>query len=224
MELIEKLKLSQGLVIFGGRPGMGLTRLTLKLANQIASHDKVLFVSYQEHETQLELLTSSLEPELAENLTINSSLQFFNYGVFELLTNQLKADKISTLVIDDLNNFIEPKSDADSYLKDIIISNFREIADKLNIQIILNLSLSQTVEHRGGDKKPLIRDFRGSRKIMNECDQIFSLYRPAYYGITQLEDGSSALDDIEIECLKNDSGELFDIRLNNKEARILPTY
>lgn len=224
MELIDRFKLSNGLIGFGGRPGMGLTRLTLKLANQLAKKESVLFITYQEHELQLNKLVSSFSAKKNQNLEINSSFQFFDFGAFDALKLLLQRDHITVLFIDDLNNFISEEHANDNYIKDSIISQLKKLSEELNIKIIVNLSLSNTVEHRSGDKRPMIRDFRWSRRMINDCNQIFALYRPAYYGIVENENGDSALSQIDVQCLKNSLEDTFNLVLDNKEEKILPVH
>jgi len=47
MELINKFFFKKNVFyVFGGRPGMGLPRFTIKLANELAEKNKVLITSY----------------------------------------------------------------------------------------------------------------------------------------------------------------------------------
>jgi len=200
MQLIDRLNLSNGLIVLGARPGMGLTRLTLKLANQLATKERVLFITYQEHRSRLDKLVTSFSTDKNQNLHINSSFQFFDYDYFKSLKELHLRDHISTLFIDDLNNFIDFDQEDDRHIKDYIICELRGLSEESDIRIVVNLSLSKSVEYRGGTMRPMIRDFRWSRRIVNDCTQVFALYRPAYYGIVENEQGDSAMNQIEIEC------------------------
>jgi len=220
MELIDKLNLSDNLIAFGARPGMGLTRLTLKLANRLARKENVLFITYQDYYKHIEELVNE-NGQKQNNLVIDSSFKFFNYGVFDDLKLQLLQNEISTLVVDNLNDSIREKHVDDEYLTDYIISELHILSQSLKIRIIINLLVSKTVECRGGDLRPQLRDFRWSRRLINDCQQIYSIYRPAYYGITENENGEPAVNSIGIQCLKG-ATRSDRITLDNRVEKILP--
>ena len=111
--------------------------------------------------------------------------------------------------------------DYHSFSNDAIIQSFYQITLDLKISIILNLTVSQNSERRGGSKKPLLRDFNWARNIVNLSYQIYSIYRPSYYGITEDENGNSLENIIEITCLKDLKNELQLLRIDHSKERIL---
>ncbi len=202
--MVEELNLERGLIAFGGRPGMGLTRLTLKIASELSKTERVLFTSYQSDAQSLKVSATKMEGYEDNNLIIDSSSPYYDYEYFPWLKQHLRDNKISTLIIDDLNNLIEPHQDEKS-VKDSIISQYKEISNEFEIRIILNCTVSESVELRGGDKIPLLRDFRWSRRLINDCEQMISVYRPFYYGIVEDENRNQTEGIIQIIPLKPDS-------------------
>lgn len=78
---------------------------------------------------------------------------------------------------------------------------------------IITLSqLSREVEKRG-DKRPMLSDLRESGAIEQDADNVLFLYRPAYYDIATLEDGSSTNGVGVVITAKQRSGTIGDVTL-----------
>lgn len=73
---MEQIKLSNGLIAFGGAKGAGKTRFMLKLANYIAKTEKVLFVSYQDYAEKLEHILKRIDTQIRSNLELNTTLGY----------------------------------------------------------------------------------------------------------------------------------------------------
>ena len=217
---MNRIKLPKGLIAFGGNKGIGKTRFTLKLANFLAKNEKVLFISYQDCKENLYGIIYEMDTQINESLEINTSFDYFNVGSFLEIIKHVGKKEITTLFIDDLdcfnrNEFREFKeSEKDSAIDALIF-----LSKHLDISVVFNLILSKDYVSNHYDK-PRIRDFDWSRKIVNDCSQIYSLYRPAFYGISMNEDGNSLLDLIEILSLKNMKHKEEIFEMDNKELMI----
>jgi hypothetical protein len=71
--------------------------------------------------------------------------------------------------------------------------------------------------------RPQIRDFGWSRIIINECSQIYALYRPIFYGFSLDMDGNDWSNRIEILSLKNEEHKEKTIIFDDKELNIYIT-
>ncbi len=210
-KLISPLRLqflfqSKGLKVVGARPGMGVTTLLLTLAGELAADYKVLFISYQDCKENLTRHLARKSGTVPEGLTLNSSLPFYCHAFFVQLEEMLLTEQYDYLILDNLQAFVGEENELDQFEKDIIIRAFAHLSRKYSLPVILALTLSALIEKRGGDRKPMIRDFIWGRQIINLPHQVISLYRPGYYGVAEDEAGNQVSKTIEISCLKNDSG------------------
>lgn len=89
----------------------------------------------------------------------------------------------------------------------------KRLAKELDIPVIALAQLSRAVEMRGGDKRPLLSDLRDSGSLEQDSDSVFFLYRPEYYGIEELEDGTSSKGYAEVVIRKHRHGEIKNVPL-----------
>mgnify|MGYP000409786223 FL=1 len=94
-----------------------------------------------------------------------------------------------------------------------ISRSLKTLAKELNIPVIALSQLSRSVETRGGDKRPQLSDLRESGSIEQDADVVMFLYRPEYYEIDSLEDGTSTKGYAEMIIAKNRSGGTEDVKL-----------
>jgi replicative DNA helicase len=94
-----------------------------------------------------------------------------------------------------------------------ISRSLKTLAKELNVPVIALSQLSRSVETRGGDKRPQLSDLRESGSIEQDADVVAFLYRPEYYQIEAMEDGSSSKGVAEVILAKNRSGSITDVKL-----------
>lgn len=72
----------------------------------------------------------------------------------------------------------------------VITRTLKGVAKELNVPVIALSQLSRASESRpGGGNKPKLSDLRESGNIEQDADNVYFLYRPEYYGLTQDADG-----------------------------------
>lgn len=94
-----------------------------------------------------------------------------------------------------------------------VLRKLKGFARENNVSVVLNSTLSRSVETRGGDKRPMLADLRESGHIEQMADKVMFIYRPEYYNITEDEKGQSLLGTSEIIVAKNSRGPLENFRL-----------
>lgn len=82
------------------------------------------------------------------------------------------------------------------------------MAKELDVPVIAISQLSRAVETRGGSKRPQLSDLRDSGAVEQDADIVTFVYRPEYYGITEMEDGVNTKGMAEIIFAKHRNGKL----------------
>lgn len=220
---INKIKLpDNGIIVFGARPGMGLSRITLKIANELAKSENVVFVSYQTYKNKLIKIITEQDKSISPHLTINTELKFFDYDYSQEMHKLIDNTSAKTIIVDNLGDMLGEDFDLSGELRDNLVRELDALAKKTNTRLILNFRLSRKLEYSRNATKPLLQDFTWSRNLIEYAEQIYSIYRPEYYGITdpldfKTGDVDSKEGRVEIKSLKDEkNGEKEYVFYHNK--------
>lgn len=120
------------LTLLGGRPGIGKSTLILKLADHIAKHKRVLYISGEENLAQIKLRATRLEVE--------SDIRFLNEQNSHNMMATSLVNKVEFLIVDSIQTTASPESTglsgSVSQLKAIALE-MMEFAKKNNITVVL---------------------------------------------------------------------------------------
>ena len=94
-----------------------------------------------------------------------------------------------------------------------ISRSLESVAKELDIPVLALSQLSRAVETRGGSKKPILSDLRESGAIEQDADLVLFIYRPEYYQIDQLDDGTPTNGLAIISVAKHRNGPLAEKNL-----------
>ncbi len=140
--------------------------------------------------------------------------------VFELRAKcrRLAAEKKIELIIIDYLQLMSGGGDNKNGNREQEISHIsrslKSIAKELEVPIIALSQLSRAVESRAGQaKRPQLSDLRESGAIEQDADMVMFIYRPEYYGLSELEDHTPSDNIAEIIVAKNRSGSLKTVNL-----------
>ena len=225
------------LIIIAGRPGMGKTALALAaMKNVIFTGRKCLFFSLEMSPVSLMNRLIASESGISYSKMDNGRLSdeeliVISNSVGRLITDDIEIDDTPAISISEIRSKSMIKKSVtglDLIIVDYLqlvkgkggnreqeISNIsgmlKTLSKELNIPVIALAQLSRAVESRGGDKRPQLSDLRESGAIEQDADIVVFPYRPEYYGITSLEDGSSATDLLISIVAKNRGGSTGEI-------------
>jgi replicative DNA helicase len=202
------------LVIYAARPGMGKTaRMINEVHHQLKHGLHVVIHSIEMTPVELMARLVGLEldipPEYIMKRKLDQDLQKRAKAYVLSIASQLTIFEFDKLVDIERETAIlvrEGKCDI-AYLDYLQLAKagFKEAFDnvsavsvalkvaakKLEIPFVCVAQLSRAVETRGGDKRPILSDLRGSGQIEQDADVVDFLYRPEYYDIESYEDGES---------------------------------
>lgn len=209
------------LVVIAARPAMGKTTFLLRSISRMSVKLPVLYFVYENERRRVinELIGIKKEPndhfirdhisELKDDLDLSKEQIFISDCSLEnwheyvlLILDHVLNDKVKVVVVetDYLTNF--------PFRSEESISFFKQIAQLLNVLIIVSTGVSKACEERGGMKKPELKDLEITRSIMDQIDTVLLLYRPEYYGILTDEYDNDTSNRLEIIIAKY-KGEVY---------------
>ena len=210
------------LVIIAARPGMGKTAFSLTaLRNAAVDFDKpVAFFSLEMSSVQLvnRLIASEAELDseklrkgnlagheweqmhhkigkLTEAKIFIDDTPGLSVREFRTKARRLKQQHdIQLIIVDYLQLMTGNDGKGGNREQEIafISRSLKGVAKELDVPVIALSQLSRSVETRGGDKRPQLSDLRESGSIEQDADIVMFLYRPDYYGITEISDSEGA--------------------------------
>ena len=200
------------LTILAARPAMGTTTLALNFARNVAhlSNQSVLFFSLNNSAKSITKRILKANDDSAETkdlkIYIDDTHCISILTIMEISPKLKYEYDIGFLVIDYLQ-LITRFELSQQIIKNTdflaIVRLLQTLAKSLNIPILLLSKLSNFVETRGGDKRPMLFDLSEYGNIENYTDVVLFLYRYGYYGITEDEEGNSLENRSEILIAKN---------------------
>lgn len=225
-------------ILLGARPGMGKTALALQLAHAAATAGHtVLFFSLEMSALQLtkrvllqraevDAQKKPLHPaELARlramapiiarlplhiDDTPNISLQRLRARCYR---QQQLPEGLDLVVIDYLQliTTVAPYHQREQQIG-AISRGLKQLARELNVPVIALSQLSRASDQRA-DPRPQLSDLRESGTLEQDADIVSLLWRRAYYGIEQDEDGLPTAGRAELIFAKHRNGALGALRL-----------
>ncbi len=231
------------MIIIAARPSMGKTAFVLSMARNIAVEEQkpVAFFSLEMSATQLmmrllvaeaqldsrDVRSGRLTPDqwnhlekaakpLSEAPLYIDDTPALPVTEFRSKVRKLKAQHdIQLIVIDYLQLMTGPQDTKGNREQEVayISRTLKAIAKELNIPIIALSQLNRSVESQGGSKRPQLSNLRESGAIEQDADIVAFIHRPEYYGLTQLEDGTTTKNLAEIIVAKHRNGATDTIRM-----------
>lgn len=230
------------LVVLAARPGMGKTAFVLSMArNAAVTYNRpVAIFSLEMAAVQLVTRLISSETQLAAEKLKKGELHDHEWQqlhsrianlvsahlyiddtpaltIFELRAKarRMKQQYDIQLIIIDYIQLMQAGNDKGNREQEIsnISRSLKSLAKELNIPIVALSQLNRSVETRGGLKKPILSDLRESGAIEQDADMVLFIYRPEYYKIDEMEDGSSSAGMAELIIAKHRNGALAEVKL-----------
>jgi len=206
-------------IIIAGRPKMGKTTILLwHIIHALRQGKKVLFFSIEMSTPQIldrmAHLMCGFNPDDKLRLTEQQREKVGNkvLEMYDMPLTIYDARKFSTKVEDltqiaaqvqysagvdmvcidylqKLNSYTNHRGNDNAKFTDI--SNELALAcQRLDAPFLVLSQLSRAVETRGGNKRPMLSDLRSSGSIEQDATEVWFVYRPEYYDITEDEEGN----------------------------------
>ena len=177
---LDKLTLGwqpSDMIIIAARPSMGKTAFVLSMARNIAVNE-------------------------------GKGVAFFSLEMSSKVRKLKAQHDIQLVIIDYLQLMTGPKDTKGNREQEVayISRTLKAVAKELNIPIIALSQLNRSAEAMGGSKRPQLSNLRESGAIEQDADIVAFIHRPEYYGLTELEDGTSTEGLAELIVAKHRNG------------------
>jgi replicative DNA helicase len=220
--------------ILAGRPGSGKSSKAMQDAYYMAVilRKPVLFFSLEMTAKELMLRIISKHIDIDANLIKTGKLTpeqwaLFNSSMQQIIDSPLeiidhlyslmdirkkilvhkKRHGLEGVFIDYIQKILHEKKGATEEQQLSYVSNALKILSKqTDCPFIVLAQLSRAVETRGGSKRPMLSDLRGSGQLEADADQVHFMYRPEYYGIETDEQYGDTHGLAELIVAKNRGG------------------
>ena len=165
------------LILIGGRAGMGKTTVALSLARNIVLKENipVAYFSLELSKSQLINRINSHPKKVTENFIVDDTPAITVEVVCEKCLKLKEEEKIGLIIIDYFQLLEGAIRDCSE-----ILMKLKELAQKLNVPVIVTSQLSRNVENRKNHRPKLI-DLEKMGGIEQYVDTIIFLYRDDYY-------------------------------------------
>ena len=228
----EVKAISGQLIILAARPSMGKTAFALQIAEFCAKDDySVGILSLEMTDGQLTMRLVSKNTGIpfdrleSRDIRQDETEKHYNScndiselpiwiddeaGITDLQikakATRMKAKHDIDLLVVDYLQLAHSKQQSREQEISAISRTLKGLAKSLDIPVIALSQLSRKVEERT-DKRPLLSDLRESGAIEQDADQVWFMFRPEYYGLTEF-DGEPCEGLCELIVAKNRNGKL----------------
>lgn len=245
----------QDLIILAARPSVGKTSLAIHFANEACKQGKYVRIFSMEMSRvkimdKFIMQNSGINARVYQNGSIvQEEWNQINTAIrriegYELVIDDKAAisplyiksvcrlaasvNELDLIIIDYLG-LMSPSAKDKNRSKDQeiggITAELKQVAKECNIPVILLCQLNRGLDHRGGNKKPILSDLRDSGNIEQDADLVIFIYRPAYHGITEDDNGNSTDGVGQLLLSKHRNGSLGEIFFNhNPEMTKITDY
>lgn len=228
-------KVKSSISILSSRPAMGKTSFAIQLACTVNPEVPFLYISNETitNKTIAHLTGISLDKINSNNLSIeeivavtkaNQKLKSMAFNILENVQFTTK-DSLQTIrqaiiskqpkgvIIDGINwrDFKNNQCTQNDYIQ--YFNELKSIAEEYNIDFLVLHELDRTVEKKDNNSVPDLTDLKNESFLTTITENIFFLYRPMYYGITDYYPQFKEKQMIEVICFEKGKKEsnLFEI-------------
>jgi replicative DNA helicase len=198
------------LVIIAARPRMGKTSFALNLAQHLSLKEKIPvgFFSLEMSADQLVTRLLCAEARVDSNKLRRGYLKSNEYAELAIVAGylaeapiyiddssalstlelrakarRLKAETNVGMIFVDYLQLLSVRERVENRQQQIslITRALKALAKELDIPVVALSQLSRAVEHRGGDRRPMLSDLRESGSIEQDADVVLFIHRPEVY-------------------------------------------